>query len=192
MAIPSYDRALHNFLSSVVEGLRDVDPLLGEIRSRQTGHAGPVRNVPGPEPVDHVLTRFEEEFAIHADVIRQTEVEQFVSIIVDVVEKYLEAMSRTFVETAQDVTEAVGNVIDAGGKPLSWDLILDGLEMREIAFDKDGRVSGLQLMMNPRTAEMLTSIEMTEEQERRLNDILQRKKEAWDAQQRTRRLPRPR
>jgi hypothetical protein len=192
LVIPAYDHALHDFMTSVVEGMRGVDPLLGVIRSRQSGHAGPVRNVPGPEPVDHVLTTFEDEVAIHKDVIRGTDVEQFITIIVDVARKYLEAMGATFFQTVSQITEATGNSIDVGGQPLSWDLILDGLEQKEIAFDEEGKLAGEMIVMNPRTAQILASIEMTPEQEERLNDILQRKKEAWDAQQRTRRLPRPR
>ena len=136
------------------------------------------------------MKRFEGELVIDLNVIRDTDAERFSEIVAGLAMDYLDTIGATFVETVQEITEATGMTIDAGGRPLSWDLILDGLEQKEIAFDSDGRISGETIIMNPRTAQALTETQMTPEQEMRLNDILQRKKDDWNAQQRSRRLPR--
>jgi hypothetical protein len=107
-----------------------------------------------------------------------------------VVDEYVSAIGSTFVDIARDITDATGNTIDAGGRPLSWDVIIDGLEQKEIAFDKDGRMNET-LVMNPKTAALLASIEMTPAQTARLERVLQKKRDQWDAKQRTRRLSRP-
>jgi hypothetical protein len=189
LAIPAYDAALRSLMSSIVDGMIGVDPVLGQIHSRTTGHAGPTRNVPGPHPVDHDLTHFEAEYAIHVDHIRDTEVDVFIIAICGVAEKYAEAMGAAFVRTVSDVAEAVGNAIDAEGKPFTWDFFLDGLETMEVAFDEDGQYR-LQVLINPETWRLLQPVEQTPEQEQRFREIMQRKKDAWDAQQRPRRLPR--
>jgi hypothetical protein len=189
LAIPAYDAALRSLMSSIVDGMIGVDPVLGQIHSRTTGHAGPTRNVPGPHPVDHDLTHFEAEYAIHVDHIRDTEVDVFIIAICGVAEKYAEAMGAAFVRTVSDVAEAVGNAIDAEGKPFTWDFFLDGLETMEVAFDEDGQYR-LQVLINPETWRLLQAVEQTPEQEQRFREIMQRKKDAWDAQQRPRRLPR--
>jgi hypothetical protein len=139
--------------------------------------------------VDHDRTHFEGGYALHVDAIRETNVEAFITAICGVAEQYSATMGTTFFRTAQDITNATGNAIDAGGRPLSWDLILDAYDGTEIAFDDDGQPTA-ELVMNPRTAMLLQTMEKTPEQERRYQEIMQRKKEAWDAQQRPRRLPR--
>ena len=189
LTIPVYDAALRALKTSIVEGMVGVDPMLGQIKSRTTGHAGPVRNVPGPHPVDHERTHFEGGYAIPIDAIRESDVDAFIMAICGVAEQYAAAMGATLLRTAEDITDATGNTIDAGGRPLSWDLILDAYEGTEIAFDDDGQPT-TQLVMNPRTAMLLQAMEKTPEQERRYQEIMQRKKDAWDAQQRPRRLPR--
>src|SRR5829696_5214960 len=119
LAIPAYDAALRSLMSSIVDGMIGVDPVLGQIHSRTTGHAGPTRNVPGPNPVDHDLTHFEAGYAIHVDHIRGTDVDVFITAVCGVAEKYAEAMGVAFVRTVSDVAEAVGNAIDAEGKPFT-------------------------------------------------------------------------
>ena len=190
LTIPAYDLAMHEFMTLVMDGMIGVDPMLGQIRVRVTGHAGPTRNVPGPQPVDHPLTTFQEIITIHADVIRETDVESFVAALVELAAKYEEAMGTTLVRTLTDVTEAVGNVVDAQGLPLSWDHLLDALEMTEFTFDEDGRLHVKQFLMNAETDKQLRAIEMTPEQRQRHEELIRTKKEQWDAQKRTRRLPR--
>jgi hypothetical protein len=189
LAIPVYDATLRAFKTSIVEAMAGIDSMLGQIASRTTGHAGPVRNAPGPNPVDHERTQFRAEYALHIDAIRETDVDAFIMAICGVAEQYAAAMGATLLRTAEDITDATGNTIDAGGRPLSWDLILDAYEGTEIAFDDDGQPT-TQLVMNPKTAMLLRAMEKTPEQERRYQEIMQRKKDAWDAQQRPRRLPR--
>lgn len=132
---------------------------------------------------------FEAIYAIHVEHIRETDVDAFVTAICGVAEKYEEVMGATFARTIIDVTQAVGNSVDAEGRPFTWDLLLDAFERMEIMFDEDGK-HRLQIMIDPKTWRLPQAIERTPEQEQRFRKIMRRKKEAWDAQQRTRRLPR--
>ena len=191
LKIPAYDIALYAFMSSVMDGLAAVEPTLGQIPIRVTGHAGPTRNVPGPRPVDHPLATFNEEFAIHTDVVRNSDVESFVATLTELAEKHVEAIAKALVQMLSDVTEGVGNVVDVGGRPISWDHFLDGLEKIEVSFDEEGRHQ-VQFAMNPNTAMLLEAISVSPEQRQRHKEIVRRKKEQWDAQKRTRRLPRQR
>ena len=179
------------FMNSVMDGMIGIEPLLGQIPVRKTGHSGPTRNVPGSQPVDHPLTTFQETFSIHADVIRNTDVESFLVTIYDLAEKHANSMGKTLVQTLNDVTKTVGNLVNAGDRPLSWDLFLDALEMIDFSFDENGRPHAKQILMNPSTANLLRTIKITPEQQQRHDEIIRRKKELWDAQKRTRRLPRP-
>jgi len=177
-------------MSTVIDGLIGVDPVLGRIPVRVTGHAGPIRNVTGPQPMDHPLTAFGEVLAIHADVVRDTDVESFLVTLTELAGKYEVAMGKAMVQTLSEVTEAVGNVVDVEGRPLSWDHFLDALEMTESTFDEDGNLEGMRILVHPETAKLLQALEITPEQQLRYDEIIRRKKERWDAQKRPRRLPR--
>jgi len=135
------------------------------------------------------MTTFEESFQVHADVIRDTVADEFASTLAQLASKYEEAMGTTLIHTLTDVTEAVGNVVEADGRPLSWDFVLDAIEMVDVSFDEDGRYH-LDIAINPDTYKLLQRIELTPEQQQRHDDIIQRKKEQWYAQKRSRRLPR--
>lgn len=190
LTIPAYDLAAHSFMSSVMDGLIGVVPILGQMPVRITGHAGPTRNVPGDHPLDHPLTVFRETLLIHADVIRGTAVESFVASLTELAGKYEEKMGKTLVETIGGVAEAVGNVVDAREQPLSWDFLLDAFEKIDWSFDEEGHPLGQQILVNPETAKLLRALDITLKQQQRYHEIIQRKKEQWDAQKRTRRLPR--
>ena len=189
--IPAYDVALYAFMTSVLDGLVAVEPMLGQIPVRVTGHAGPTRNVPGAQPVDHPLTTFKEVFAIHTDVIRGSQVESFVETLTELAGKHGDAMAKALFQTLTDVAEGVGNVVDARRKTLSCDHFLDALEKMEMSFDDEDRPQ-VQFTVNPNTAKLLRALEITPEQQQRHDEIIRRKKDQWDAQKRTRRLPRQR
>ena len=79
--------------------------------------------------------------------------------------------------------------MDHQGGLFSWDAFLDLLESAELAFDDDGNLT-TQAWTSRDVIELLQSIERTPEQKLRFREIMLWKKEAWDAQQRPRRLPR--
>lgn len=186
--IPAYDAAMASFASSVMEGLATQNPIVGDIPVRRTVHPGPTRNVSGSKPIDHPLTRFEHTVVMHMDVIRHSQLEKFISILVDVSRQHQDALERELFRTLQDVCEGTGNVIDASGQPPNFDRIIDLIQGMEIRFDEDGMTGKPTIMMHPDTAQRLGEHPPSAEQMDRLNEILRLKKAEYDAQKRTRRL----
>ncbi len=79
--------------------------------------------------------------------------------------------------------------VSADGQPLSHDILLDAIEGVEISFEDDGTARMPTLVMHPNMAEKLAALPpATPEQERRFQDIMQRKQEAFFAGRRSRRL----
>lgn len=190
LSIPAYDAAMGSFVSSVIEGFISLEPVVGQIPQRATGHSGPTRNIPGPEPLDQPLKTVMETVTIHADVMRSTDVEAFTSSIASMAEQYVQQLARFFIATMEELTRGTGNFVDANERPLSWDLVLDALERIEIDFDDDGQPYRPSIVMHPHMLERLNQIEVTPEHRRRLADIFAQNKARWHAQKRTRRLPR--
>lgn len=105
-------------------------------------------------------------------------------------EQEARALTRVFISTLSDVTDLTGNKVDAGGRPLSWDLITDAFEKIEIEFDEHGG-TGLSLMLHPDTYARLAALgPPTAEQQARHDAVLARKRAEWEARRRPRRLRR--
>jgi hypothetical protein len=98
------------------------------------------------------------------------------------------AMAATLFSGITQITEYTGNQVDAGGRPISWDLITDGLEKMEISFDENDQMD-LTIVMHPDTLKKLEDLgPPTPEQEARHNAVMAVKLEEWKARKRQRRL----
>jgi hypothetical protein len=84
-------------------------------------------------------------------------------------------------------TEAVGNKFDAQGDPISHDRLIDMIERVHIPFDEEGNYK-LTLVLPPEHARRLASIQPTEEQVKRHDEIIVRKREEFYASKPTRKL----
>jgi hypothetical protein len=186
--IPVYDRAMSTFAVSVVDGIVALDPLVGQIRKGPTVHGGSTRNVPGPAPVDHPLISVEHAGEYHIDVVRYTDIERFASMLYEIAGRHRSILQQHLFQVISEVCDGTGNVIDARGKELTYDLVLDLLEQMPIHFDADGSPSIPQIVMGPEPYGRLARVPPTPEQLRRQEDILRRKRAEHDAQKRHRRL----
>ncbi|MEV0772749.1 hypothetical protein [Nocardia salmonicida] len=90
------------------------------------------------------------------------------------------------------VTEETGNVVDAGGEPLTIDVFLESISKISVAFDKFGNPQLPTVVIHPSMAEkyrmLMEAAENDEDARKRLNDILAEKKEEYDAEQARRKL----
>lgn len=92
-------------------------------------------------------------------------------------------------EHVNQVTEAFGNNIDAAGEPPSHDLLNSMLEKVEISFDEQGNPIMPTLYAHPDTMERLRNLPPpTAEQAKARNDIIERKRKAYNEGKRKRQL----
>jgi hypothetical protein len=103
-------------------------------------------------------------------------------------EEQEKAIAHALFSGISELTDYTGNKVDAGGRPISWDLITDTLEKMEIAFDEDGKMD-LTLVVHPDTAKKLEELgPPTPEQQARYDAVLETKRQEWQARKRQRRL----
>lgn len=186
--VPAYQIATGRFFKIVVDGVADLDPVLSQVARSSTIHAGPTRNVSGTSPLEQDMVSVERKFSVPDAVIRESQLNEYGLIILGVAIDYVNDLGGHLIAMLSDVTEASGNAIDAGGAPLSWDLILDQIERVEIEFDADGNPRLPSLMGNPNTLELLSAIPRTPEHDLRFASILEKKRQDYDAQKRRRQL----
>lgn len=185
---PAYDNAFYRFINRVNEGLLGLDPILGVMPLRPTIHSGSVRNVRSPKIVDQPMEAHEYTMSIDFDVVRNTDVEKFSFILYELTEANKQTLIPAMIAGLSEVTDAVGNTVDTQGQPFSFDLFNDALEKIHVEFDDQGNPLLPTIMANPNTYETIKDITPTPEQTQRFRQIINAKKEEYNAKKRTRRL----
>jgi hypothetical protein len=103
-----------------------------------------------------------------------------------------EKMLKKNLEKLQSTLEAAGRQVDAAGKPLTADLILDMLEGMLIQFDSKGEPRMPTIVAHPDMARRLARLNKETQDDERLKEryqqIMQKKKDEWDAREASREL----
>lgn len=82
-----------------------------------------------------------------------------------------------------EATHAVGNVINASGKPFSPELFLEMLDRIELSFDEDGKWIPPTMIVHPEfiaaNKDVLANLDKDPELQARQTEIINRKREEW-------------
>jgi len=111
----------------------------------------------------------------------------------------LEAMDQTaadiarkqtkyFFEQLDDICDQAGQTYDAKGQPLSYDLILKQFEMIEIDFDENDQPLMPTIVSDPKVQEKFGKLEITKEQKKRFEEIIEQKRSEWHYRESHRKL----
>lgn len=91
-----------------------------------------------------------------------------------------------------EAVERVGNVVDAGGKPLSPEVYLEVIEKVQLDFDANGKPSQLTVVIPPgmeeRAKEVADALEHDPEYSRRYREIIDKKRVEWRDREAARKL----
>jgi hypothetical protein len=107
-----------------------------------------------------------------------------VTLVDRMAQGYIAAVMPQLFAHMATVSAAAGTSLDAGGRPLSVDIIAEALEGMEIDFDDDGTPRPLQILAPP---DMKFPSD-TEEGQRKINAVIDRKRQQFFAQRRSRQL----
>jgi hypothetical protein len=177
-----------NILQKYFRHLISSEPILGEIQSYKTIHAGGYRYKNEKKELLSPLTRIAITIEIAGEDIMNYNIEKFAEIIYDFTFERINQMHLMMLETVKNITDFTGNVIDAQGKPFSFDLFLDMLEKLEIRFDDNGNPILPSMVVGTELFKKIKDTKMTKEQEERHNQIIDAKRKQYYAEKRNRRL----
>ncbi len=186
--LSEYDAAWRTVVQRALDGFVASHDLLGKIARHPTQHVGPIRNVRTPQVLDQPREALEAAALIQKADLRECSVDAHTSFVAELATKHVSAMAKMFFRTVDKVTEAAGTTHDAAGQPLTWDAILDMLELMPVSFERDGTPKPPVFVAHPDTLAKLAPI--TDAQRARQTEILRKKGEEHAAAKRTRRLPR--
>jgi len=183
-----YDRAGRLFMQSTITALaRAKHPLLREIEFRPfereavsavpLAAGGRVKSKPIAAAI-RVNMKWQEA--------AEGDLEHFLAALDEASLDQINQVMPQFYEQLAGMLEATGQASDAGGRPLSWDMLIEGYEKLDIDFDDEGKPKLPSVVMHPDMFEKLGP--PTKEHLARIDEIVARKKKEFDARRRSRRL----
>jgi hypothetical protein len=187
--LPEYDRAFTEFLYTTANELaRAQHPLLAQIRT-ETTESGASSVVDGRDqeqlqlPSEPVGFRMEWD----RDDMVAGKFDELILMLDAASNELGEGLTAMLIKTMTAVTESTGNVIDAGGRKLSFDLFVESLEQIEWSLDDDDELVQPSIILHPDQMKNLPT-EATPEQRAILDELHRRKREELLAKRRRRRL----
>ena len=191
--VPAYDQATANFVGVILDKYAKANQLLGWLGPLQaTRHAGPVRNISGPDPLDQSMRAIEASSYADLSIVRETDIGAYAEFIGRIAESYVRALSSGFFEQLDEMFNHTAKVTKATAETaktlLDWDTLLDRLEEAEIEFDEAGEP--ILPDLHSGSQEQKEHLERTKaaRYKQRLSEIIEMKRRNRSAEGRTRRL----
>src|SRR5271170_7137244 len=136
---------------------------------------------------ERAFERADAEVAIPADAIKSESLGDIFNRMEPIIETLAGATSQTMFKVMEEGTRAVGNEVNAGGQPLSAELILEAWEKVHIDFDAAGQPQWPTMVIGPmlqdRLISELTRLDSDPELRRRRDTLVMRKREEWRARE---------
>jgi len=190
-ALYEYNAAFGRFFSQTMRVLAQAySPLLAEMRFiEMPGTVG--SRVRDRQGMDVVLDPGNISTEVTSDLkaVRAGDYERLYEAMYESADSMAEQLVGYFVEGMGKVTEGTGNVTEADGRPFGFDVLYETLEKLEFSVDENDELVMPSLVMHPTQAEKLRDLApLTDEQQRKLDELKERKREEALARRRRRRL----
>ncbi len=188
--VPEYHQAGGQFIWELLQSLMTAqDPLLQKIARDPVDHVPSEATRPdGCVGMSATPARVETTFVDKFDTIINMDMDGFAIMMQDATDQSLKEYMPQFFEQMRLMMEHAGQRVDAGGKPFSIDLYLDGLERVQIDFTEDEKPKLPTLVAGPELAEKIAKLVWTDAQLRRYQEMMDSKKREFDARRRIRKL----
>ncbi|WP_339181102.1 hypothetical protein [Oceanobacillus sp. FSL W7-1293] len=187
---PEYETAFMTYFQETVNNFIDLKNEIFE-GIKKNKHDGPISmrtETSENDFLDKAPTKIEMSFSLPVEAILNTDVEALIVEIDKASDSGLESLIPQLINYLSEVTEKTGQVVDAKGKGFSFDFLLEMIEKIEISFEDDGTPIMPTLLVNPKMKETILKNIPTNDQEKRMEEIISKKRDDFFAKKRTRRL----
>jgi hypothetical protein len=160
--LPEYERAFVEFLHYTVQGVaRAGDPVLSQIQvEKATTAASRIRTREGMD-VDLPERKVGFELMTSLAAVRSADYGEFAAAVHKAAEELRKDLAEGVFENLNTITEATGNVVDAGGE-LTFEKLYELLDKMEWTLTDEGELSIPSLVMHPSMVEKFRSLETPE------------------------------
>ena len=187
-----YGAAASAWMNDAVDTLsREIHPLLASIRRERVADLPrPEEHAPETAQLASPLFRgikTEQIVRIDAQDALSGDVDSFLTMTFQLADALGSQFMDGFLSHISEVSEAYDQTLDAKGRDII-DVIIDSLETLDISFNENGE-HNLTMVLHPDTAEKLQNTKLTTKKKARLQQVLQRRREEWNASRRRHDLP---
>lgn len=170
--------------------MRQKSPLLRQIPSERVDHLPPSRNsFEDGKVVDNLPFQMEASFTASITDCISNDMDAVASMIDEAAEQGVRIVVPQILGYVSRLSQAAGSATDAGGRQLSHDLITESLEAIDVDFDEEGNPDLPTLVAGPAVIEALSKLPPpTEDQTARYREMINRKREEFNARRRHRNL----
>ena len=164
------------------------DPFLGQVEKYRDIHAGGTLYENNDDEL--IIRKVKENFTIELkiDDIKNYNIEAFSVSIFKYAHERIEKIYRELLSSMSKITGLTGKAMDAKGKKLTPDLMLEMIETIDISFDDDGNPIMPALLASPELVKQIAGWKETTEGKERFQGIIENKKKEFYAKKRYRRL----
>lgn len=185
---PELEADIADLMNSYVRSVAEVhSPMTGEIHSYviHEGRRSILRREDGSEDETNMQTHSADCEISQITVLYGTH-DQIFEAFTPIGLSMASQKEKMLFEAIREATDKTGNIIDAKGKPLSFDLLMELLEKMPIDFDKDGQAIMPTLAVGPDMEDKIKKIAKkceTKENIERHTRLMQKKKDEWRARE---------
>ena len=189
-ALPEYETAARRVAFAAVDALaRARSSLLASIESETVEELHSFRvSTDASAPLHLEPIEIAGELELDIRPICDGKLEELLHALDALAGEQVRAVETGMFQRLSELTAATGNQVDAAGRPLTHELMLEMLDKMDIAFDDHGEAQ-LTFVAGPGLVAKLQALpEMTAEQQLAYDDLMARKRAQFDAGRRERRL----
>ncbi len=191
-ALPEYTRALVKFVHEGVGRLMEAkDAVWAMIPRAEPTETIPItqNTMPSGEVVQNNPVVMEAKFEFTYEDFCSCNIDELAVQMDSAADQNLSVVMPHFFNVLSRSSQAAGTVFEAGGRPFSFEVFLESLQKMNMEFDKDGKPEFPKLIVNPELAKQIQALPpITSEQQKLLDDLVDRKRKEFNARRRDRNL----
>ena len=190
-SLPEYERAFKKFFWQTTHELtRAKSPFLGMIQSVPTPQVTTTATtLASGQQFEIVPIQGASEFTFDWPAAVAGDLGTVLNAMDDAAAQQAAQLVPQILDRIGAMSEAAGQTVDAGGKPISHELMLEILEKIDIDFDDEDKPIMPSIVGPPKMGEAISKLPpQTEEQKAAWDAMLERKRQAFHARRRTRRI----
>lgn len=185
-------KALKIVLAKLRQRVDTGDPVLSQVKRFRQREGSQMRYEQyGGAEVREGFERIGAEFTVLVSDVPTLVGAKLEAKLEEMAQDLISRSAKAFFRKVGEITEEAGTSIDAGGKPISPELLLDMMSTVQMEFKPDG-TPAQTFVIHPDTLPALKKvsdqIENDPELKRRNAEILERQREAWAARESNRKL----
>ena len=186
LTLTQYEDAIDKLQIEVSYGLHMGDEMLSMFPPVEVTHRGTARIVSTPTIYDSTMKFHKTKDTIETDIFLQTDALKFRETLMGINNVLQDQVKMQMWDTIFKTAEAAGQSIDGQGRNF-WEAYIETLEMLDFKFDEQGK-HNYRFMLNSNTAKKIMAVPPTEDQIRRMKEVIDAKRAAFFANRRSRRL----